>query len=60
MSLFRGAGLSGLGGMEKIAQRQVGRRKMEVIRPMLEIWREEIDAYAEAHNIPIATASPCR
>lgn len=51
MSLFRGAGLSGLGGMEKIASRRIGHRKMEVIRPMLEIWREEIDAYAESNNL---------
>jgi tRNA(Ile)-lysidine synthase len=51
MSLFRGAGLSGLGGMSTTSIQQIGRRKLEIIRPMLGIWREEIDAFAEAHKL---------
>ena len=55
--LFRGAGLGGLVGMRETGVLQPpsgssARKPLEVIRPMLTVWREEIDAYAETHRLP--------
>ncbi len=41
--LLRGAGMEGLGGMGPLSWRQGGR--LGVLRPMLGIWRREIDGY---------------
>ena len=45
MRLMRGAGLQGLKGM-------LPAREGKVIRPLLEIWRHEIEAFAIKNNIP--------
>ena len=45
LRLMRGAGLSGLKGMLPI-------REGKVVRPLLEVWRSEIESYARANNIP--------
>ncbi len=47
LNLFRGSGVRGLGAMRSIAQ--FGR--LRVIRPLLNVWREEIDRYVERHRI---------
>jgi len=46
-NLLRGAGLGGLGAMAPVTQ--LG--KLHVVRPLLGIWREEIDAYCAAHQL---------
>jgi len=45
LRLMRGAGLSGLKGMLPI-------REGKVVRPLLEVWRREIESYARVNNIP--------
>jgi tRNA(Ile)-lysidine synthase len=45
LRLLRGSGLKGLKGMLPI-------REGRVIRPLLEVWREEIESYAAARGIP--------
>ncbi|MBM4276668.1 MAG: tRNA lysidine(34) synthetase TilS [Deltaproteobacteria bacterium] len=45
LRLLRGSGLKGLKGMLPI-------REKRVIRPLLEVWREEIEAYAQENSIP--------
>ena len=45
LRLIRGAGLKGLKGMLPI-------REGRVIRPLLEVWRREIDSFAEEMKIP--------
>ena len=51
MNLFRGAGVVGLSGMREIVSRKVGSVKMEIVRPLLGVWREEIDAYVKAQRV---------
>lgn len=47
-TLFRGAGSTGLGGMRA---RSVNAGGLEFIRPLLGVWREEIDEYIAAHRL---------
>lgn len=49
LNLFRGAGPGGLGGIHRIATRQVDGVQLTIVRPFLGIAREEIDAYVKAH-----------
>ncbi|MCB1232958.1 MAG: tRNA lysidine(34) synthetase TilS [Verrucomicrobiae bacterium] len=49
--LFRGSGLAGLGGMAPVSELKVGRTTLEVLRPLLGCWREEIEAYVEANRL---------
>jgi tRNA(Ile)-lysidine synthase len=51
MNLFRGAGPTGFGGMREIASRQVAGTEIKVVRPLLNVWREEIDRYVKAQRI---------
>lgn len=48
-NLIRGSGSSGLGGMSPLSLRDNG---LLVARPLLGVWREEIDAYIAAHALP--------
>jgi tRNA(Ile)-lysidine synthase len=45
MRLMRGSGLKGLKGMLPL-------REGRVVRPLLEVWRREIESYALENNIP--------
>jgi len=45
LRLIRGAGVQGLKGMLPV-------REGKVIRPLLEVWREEIDSFALGRKIP--------
>jgi tRNA(Ile)-lysidine synthase len=51
MNLFRGAGPVGFSGMREITSRLVSGKELKIVRPLLGIWREEIDAYVKAHRI---------
>lgn len=51
MNLFRGAGPAGFGGMREVTSRRVSGTALKVVRPLLGVWREEIDAYVKAHRI---------
>ena len=51
MNLFRGAGPTGFGGMREIASRQVAGTEIKVVRPLLHVWREEIDNYVKVQRI---------
>ncbi len=50
LNLFRGSGLKGLKGMLPM-------REGRVIRPLLEVWRDEIESFALDHGIPYLTDS---
>lgn len=47
-NLFRGSGSGGLGAMRPVAVNADG---LEIARPLLAIWREEIDEYIAAHAL---------
>ena len=51
INLFRGSGPTGFGGIRQIARQTVDGLELEVIRPLLGVWRTEIDAYLESHRL---------
>ncbi len=50
-NLFRGAGRAGLGGMRRESERTVDGVRLRILRPMLGVWREAIDAYVRGHGL---------
>ena len=50
-NLCRGAGRLGLGGMSRDCQRTVNGVRLRLLRPMLGIWRKEIDVYVKSRKI---------
>jgi tRNA(Ile)-lysidine synthase len=51
INLFRGAGPAGFGGMRQVVKRKVDGVELEIVRPLLGMWRGEIDAYVKAHRL---------
>ncbi len=51
-NLLRGAGPAGLAAMAAEDEHLVGRRRLRTLRPLLGVWRAEIDAYVAAHSLP--------
>ena len=51
-NLFRGTGRAGLGGMSPESERTVDGVRLRVLRPLLGVWREQIDLYISEHAIP--------
>ena len=50
LNLIRGAGLTGLGGMRDVSSRQIDGVDLTILRPLLSIWRSDIDKYVhECH-----------
>ena len=50
-NLLRGAGPSGLCGMSTISTREIRGAELIVVRPFLNVWRDELDAYVTAHRL---------
>lgn len=51
MHLLRGAGLAGLKGMQVVSYNPEWSDDIPLVRPLLSVWREEILAYCEEHQI---------
>jgi tRNA(Ile)-lysidine synthase len=51
INLFRGTGPTGFGGIRRVARQTVDGLQLEVIRPMLGVWRSEIDAYIKSRRL---------
>jgi tRNA(Ile)-lysidine synthase len=51
LNLFRGAGPVGFGGMREVASRKVIGVELQIVRPLLGVWREEINAYLKEHRL---------
>jgi tRNA(Ile)-lysidine synthase len=51
MNLFRGAGPTGFGGMRETSSRRVSGTELQIVRPLLGVWREEIDSYIKARRL---------
>ncbi len=55
-NLLRGAGPSGLCGMSAVSALEIRSAKfsteLQIARPLLGVWREEIDAYIAHHALP--------
>jgi tRNA(Ile)-lysidine synthase len=50
-NLLRGSGAAGLGGMSACTTRTIRGVALTIHRPLLGVWREEIDAYVAAHAL---------
>ncbi len=50
-NLFRGAGASGLGAMRMESRRTIAGARLVIIRPLLAVWRNEIDAYIAKNRL---------
>ncbi|MFL6514051.1 MAG: tRNA lysidine(34) synthetase TilS [Chthoniobacterales bacterium] len=51
LNLFRGAGTSGLASMRQVSQRRVDGVALTIVRPLLSIWRDDIDGYVRKHRL---------
>jgi tRNA(Ile)-lysidine synthase len=51
INLFRGSGPTGFGGIRQVARQTVDGVEFEVVRPLLNVWRADIDAYVTAHRL---------
>ena len=51
INLLRGAGLTGLAAMREVSTRHIGAVDLSIVRPLLSVWRSEIDAYVRAHRL---------
>lgn len=50
-NLFRGAGSAGLGAMRPDSTRLIAKTPLRILRPLLGVWREEIDEYLAARGL---------
>lgn len=50
-NLFRGAGAAGLAGMSALSTRTIDGMTLQISRPFLGTWREEIEAYILRHKL---------
>jgi tRNA(Ile)-lysidine synthase len=51
LNLFRGASPGGIAAMREISMHRVGKLDLIVVRPLLGVWRREIDAYIKEHAL---------
>jgi tRNA(Ile)-lysidine synthase len=51
INLFRGAGLTGLAAMRDISIRRVENIDLTIVRPILGVWRDEVDRYVRKYRL---------
>jgi tRNA(Ile)-lysidine synthase len=51
INLFRGAGLAGLAGIREVSERTVSGVTLIIVRPLLGIWRRDIDAHVKSGKL---------
>ena len=51
INLFRGAGSTGLSAMREVSMRTVNRVDLKLVRPLLSVWRRDIDHYVKKHKL---------
>ncbi|HWY50255.1 MAG TPA: tRNA lysidine(34) synthetase TilS [Chthoniobacterales bacterium] len=51
INLFRGSGATGLGAIREVSKRQVEDVDLTIVRPLLGVWRREIDDYVRKHRL---------
>jgi tRNA(Ile)-lysidine synthase len=50
-NLIRGAGLTGLSAMRQVTMRRVNDVELTIVRPLLSLWRKEIESYVREHRL---------
>jgi tRNA(Ile)-lysidine synthase len=51
LNLIRGAGLTGLAAMRDVSKRHLDDVDLTIVRPLLSVWRSEIDKYVQEHHL---------
>jgi tRNA(Ile)-lysidine synthase len=51
INLFRGAGATGLAAMREVSTRRIEDVDLTIVRPLLSIWRDEIDRYVRERRL---------
>jgi tRNA(Ile)-lysidine synthase len=51
LNLFRGASPGGMAAMRKISVYRIGKTKLTILRPLLGVWRSEIDSYIKQQGL---------
>jgi tRNA(Ile)-lysidine synthase len=51
INLFRGTGSAGLAAMRGVSSRSIGGVELTIVRPLLGIWRKEIDNYVRKYRL---------
>jgi tRNA(Ile)-lysidine synthase len=51
INLFRGAGSAGLVGIREVSTRCIDDVGLTIVRPLLDVWRKEIDNYVRKHRL---------
>jgi tRNA(Ile)-lysidine synthase len=51
INLFRGAGMTGLAAMREVSTRGIDDVDLTIVRPLLSVWRDEIDNYVHEHRL---------
>src|SRR5947207_5265922 len=51
INLFRGTGLTGLAAMREVSMRPIDGVDLTIVRPLLSVWRDEIDSYVREHRL---------
>jgi tRNA(Ile)-lysidine synthase len=51
INLFRGAGATGLAAMREVSTRRIEDVDLTLVRPLLSVWRDEIDRYVREHRL---------
>src|SRR5437667_3088515 len=51
LNLIRGAGLTGLAGMRDVSERRIDDIDLMIARPLLSVWRNNIDDYVREHRL---------
>jgi tRNA(Ile)-lysidine synthase len=50
-NLIRGTGLTGLSAMREVTARRINDVELTIVRPLLSLWRKEIDSYVSEHRL---------
>ena len=51
INLFRGSGMAGLAAMREVSQRRLNGIGLTVVRPLITVWRTEIDRYVRGRRL---------
>ena len=51
INLFRGSGATGLAAMREVSTRRIEDVDLTIVRPLLSVWREEIDNYVRERRL---------
>jgi tRNA(Ile)-lysidine synthase len=51
VNFFRGASPAGIAAMHAVSVHRIGKTDLTIVRPLLHVWRREIDTYVKEHGL---------